>query len=1575
MSLLSLFRQLLRDHTHTLRRSTRKVRRNGIRMVLERLEDRTVPNAVVWNVAASGNWNDAKNWLDLNTSVAHVPTAADDVTVNQSNITITLSDGQSAHSLHTTVTNDLVVQTGSSLTLGTDSQLDGGLTLSGGSLTNDGTVTLDGSSNWTGGSIGGTGTLDNSGTLTIASGTSLSLGENLSNDGTLTIDTGTTLDLGSGLNLSGGGLTNDGTVTLDGSSNWSGGSIGGTGTLDNTGSLTIASGTSLSLGENLSNSGTLTIDTGTTLDLGCGLSLSGGGLTNDGSVTLDGSSNWTGGSIGGTGTLDNSGTLTIASGTSLSLGENLSNDGTLTIDTGTTLDLGGGLTLSGGGLTNDGTVTLDGSSNWTGGSFGGTGTLDNSGTLTIASGTSLSLGENLSNDGTLTIDTGTTLDLGSGLNLSGGGLTNDGTVTLDGSSNWSGGSIGGTGTLDNTGSLTIASGTSLSLGENLSNSGTLTIDTGTTLDLGSGLSLSGGSLSNDGTVTLDGSSNWSGGSIGGTGTLDNSGTLTMSGGTSLSLGEDLSNEGTLTIDTGTTLGLDGSFTQGSSGTLDVQLGGVPGSGQFGQVTITSGHSATLDGTLRAELVHGYLPKVGDDFTVMSYSSNSGTTFATVALPITPGVVFQAQVGNGTVALNSDAETAPAITSQPSDLTVTAGQTVTFTDSASGTPAPTVQWQISTDHGATFNNIPGAISTTLSFTAAAGQNGNDYRAVFTNRNGMAKSSAATLTLDVAPVVTTQPSDQTITAGLTATFMASASGTPAPTVQWQVSTDGGNSFSNISGATSTTLTLSAATASQNGYIYHAVFTNSVGSTTTANATLTVKFAPSVTQSPTNQTVTAGQSVSFTAAANANPAPTVQWQLSTNGGSTWSNISGATSTTYTISSTTASQNGSEYKAIFTNSVGSATSAAATLTVDVAPGITSNPSNLSVGVSQTATFMASASGTPAPTVQWQVSTDGGNSFTNISGATSTTLTLSSTTASENGYIYHAVFTNSVGSTTTANATLTVKFAPSVTQSPTNQTVTAGQSVSFTAAANANPAPTVQWQLSTNGGSSWSNISGATSTTYTISSTTASQNGSEYKAIFTNSVGSATSAAATLTVDVAPGITSNPSNLLVGVSQTATFTASASGSPVPTVQWQVSTDDGTTFNNIPGATLTTLSFTAAPGDNGKEYQAVFTNSVGTATTSAATLTVDLAPTIISQPRNLAAATGQTATFTASASGSPVPTVQWQVSTNHGATFTNINGATSTTLSFTVAASENGDRYRAVFTNSAGAVDSGAAALVVVHASSPVFVSTNHARFVVGSAGSFTVVNIGSPKAALSVVGNLPADLTFTDKGNGTATISGTPAAGTNGTYHLTLLAFNGKIGGQRFTLTISQTVTQPTNKQAPVVVVQPDSETDTAGGAATFTAAAIANPAARVQWQVSTNGGVTFRNILGATTTTLNVAASLARNGFEYRAVFTNSLGTVISAAATLTVVEATTITSVNHATFTVDTQRSFTITTTASSVATLSLIGGLPAGLTFTDNRNGTATVTGAPVAGTAGTYTLVFVASSDFGYAIQTFTLTIR
>lgn len=83
-----------------------------------------------------------------------------------------------------------------------------------------------------------------------------------------------------------------------------------------------------------------------------------------------------------------------------------------------------------------------------------------------------------------------------------------------------------------------------------------------------------------------------------------------------------------------------------------------------------------------------------------------------------------------------------------------------------------------------------------------------------------------------------------------------------------------------------------------------------------------------------------------------------------------------------------------------------------------------------------------------------------------------------------------------------------------------------------------------------------------------------------------------------------DPVSQSVDAGDTVTFTAAAGGHPLPSVQWQVSTDDGATWTNIGGATSPSYSFTAALDQDGYQFRAVFTNSAGSAATTAAILTV-----------------------------------------------------------------------------------------------------------------------------------------------------------------------------------------------------------------------------------------------------------------------------------------------------------------------------------------------------------------------------------
>jgi alpha-tubulin suppressor-like RCC1 family protein len=368
---------------------------------------------------------------------------------------------------------------------------------------------------------------------------------------------------------------------------------------------------------------------------------------------------------------------------------------------------------------------------------------------------------------------------------------------------------------------------------------------------------------------------------------------------------------------------------------------------------------------------------------------------------------------------------------------------------------------------------------------------------------------------APTVTKQPTPAALTVeeGQGASFATTASGVPTPTVQWEVSTNGGTNWTPIAEATSPTLTIASAKTSESGDQFRAVYKNVAGEATSKAATLTVHKAPAVTKQPASVTVEEGQNAVFEATASGSPAPTLKWETSANGGTTWTAVAGGTKNQLTVENAKTSISGHQYRATFTNVAGKATSEAATLTVQKVPAVTKQPASITVNEDQSAVFEATGSGFPTPTVQWEISTDGGGTWSAVAGATANQLTIASTLTSEDGQKYRAVFTNAAGSATSQAATLTVHAPPVVTQQPEGATIEVGENAVFEGAASGYPTPTVQWEISTNEGKTWSAVAGATTDQLTVENGQASESGHEYRATFTNAAGKATSSAATLTV------------------------------------------------------------------------------------------------------------------------------------------------------------------------------------------------------------------------------------------------------------------------------------------------------------------------------------------------------------------------------------------------------------------------------------------------------------------------------
>ena len=546
----------------------------------------------------------------------------------------------------------------------------------------------------------------------------------------------------------------------------------------------------------------------------------------------------------------------------------------------------------------------------------------------------------------------------------------------------------------------------------------------------------------------------------------------------------------------------------------------------------------------------------------------------------------AACGGGGDAPPAAATLAPAITTQPVGTTVAAGQVARFGVTATGSDPLTYQWK---KGGAAIN---GATSTSYTTPATVpADSGALFTVTVSNAVGSVTSDPATLTVgpvQVAPSITTQPAATSVVAGQTASFNVVATGTAPLTYQWR------KNGARINGATAASFTTAPTLAADNGALFAVTVTNAVTSVTSDDAALTVTAAatpPTFTTQPSNATVNAGQTATFTVVVAGTAPFTYQW--SRNGTA----IAGATAASYTTPVTVDADTGASFRVVVSNVVTSATSDTATLTVTpkpVMPVITAQPQGLGVDAGQAVSFNVTATGTAPLSYQWK--RDG----TDIAGATAANYTLATTTLADNNAQFTVIVSNLAGSVLSDVAILSVAQVNPVkiTTQPADASVVVGQTASFSVVASGTGPLTYQWRK--NG----TNIAGATAASYTTPATVAADNNALFSVVVSNTAGPVTSANATLTVGVllAPSITSQPANTNVILHTTATFTVTASGTAPLAYQWQKNSVD---IVGATGASYTT------PATTFQDDQAAFTVAVSNpsptvATSTPAVLTVTL---------------------------------------------------------------------------------------------------------------------------------------------------------------------------------------------------------------------------------------------------------------------------------------------------------------------------------------------------------------------------------
>lgn len=388
-------------------------------------------------------------------------------------------------------------------------------------------------------------------------------------------------------------------------------------------------------------------------------------------------------------------------------------------------------------------------------------------------------------------------------------------------------------------------------------------------------------------------------------------------------------------------------------------------------------------------------------------------------------------------------------------------------------------------------------------------------------------------------------------------------------------GGIAWSNAP-TTTTTVTKAGQISYDSNYLYVANDTNQwrragLEDWTTPTISISVQ--------PIDQTAISG-AVTFmvTATASQNAELLYQWQRQAKGTGDYLNIATGLSATLSLTELSyAANNGDKYRVVITTGAagtgGTAvngwlpavvveltptatlTSGVATLTVSAELSIIAQPQNVSLAVGTDASFSVNAT-TPGTSIeyQWQQSPDGTN-WTNVSGATSSSYAISGVSEIGNGGYKYRCVVSSTGYTTQTSSAATLNVAPiTVSTQPTNKTGTpvAGTTPNYTASFSSSaisPAgvPSLQWEVSADGGTTYSDVSGQTSASLSLTGLTSADSGKKYRAKFIRSGWNVVrSNAATLTVPTDTiAVSTQPSNTTASVSS-----YSAASANLPAGSW-----------------------------------------------------------------------------------------------------------------------------------------------------------------------------------------------------------------------------------------------------------------------------------------------------------------------------------------------------------------------------------------------------------------------------------------
>jgi hypothetical protein len=429
---------------------------------------------------------------------------------------------------------------------------------------------------------------------------------------------------------------------------------------------------------------------------------------------------------------------------------------------------------------------------------------------------------------------------------------------------------------------------------------------------------------------------------------------------------------------------------------------------------------------------------------------------------------------------------------------------------------------------------------------------------------------------------------------------------------------------------------------------------------------------------------------------------------------------------------------------------------------------------------------------------------------------------------------------------------------------------------------------------------------------------------------------------------------------QTNWAAAESAGSVKATVQNGVVTvtNTGTSAVNVPvtapdGTTTGGVAFGAAYGGSLSTWTSV-------AAGGSLVLDENQSP-VITSAATATSIVGAAFTDTVTTTGDPAPSVTETGALPSGLTFVdNANG--TATISGTPAAGSGGSYPLTITaTNASGTTTQ---AFTLTNAQAPTITSAATADFYTSAAGTYTVTTTGFPAATITEAGTLPAGLVWTvpSPATGSATISGTTTAA-DGTYPVTITATNSS--GSTATLAVS-IVVAPSGPPAITSASTAYFDLGVAGSVAVTTSG---GPTPALTEAGTLPAGLTIA--AGSTPGTDLISGTPTATGATTVTITaTNGISPVATQTLIIEVSSAPAITSAGADTVTLGQAFSFPVTTTGFPAPSLGWTGTLPAGVTFTDNHNGTGTLSGTPTS--VGTTALTLLAANASGEVSQAFSL---